>query len=599
MKKSIYILLIGVTCTVGCTSLSLQRHTVNQITSVTDYRYEATLQALAMVAADPATIPSFSLISNGTTSITDTGIINPVTSWGGELLPYVFSTEAIAVTGSRQPQILWTIDPVADHTQLEAIRCACRWALCKENRTHFDCFSILTDPMDPRVSNTKGSHYGVLWRLNRIHDGWLNVGRCCDVPANARYKAHCGEVWAWVMPEGMEGLSEFTLVLQDIATLNVAPGDGSLPANITPPTLVTLWVSQTVLTDAKGSCVLADVDIDIVQNGDIIEFQQKGKKVDNIEVIVGQTVAWHNQTNTLQSATGINPNLPSPLANPQIPPLFDSGPIMMKGEARVLFDYDIFSKALGTRKLGAVNGIDIEYYSTSDIHKVKSKIKLKIKPVTIDIELDNNNNVSYINRETKEFNKNIVVPVGTAVIWHNKTGRTQTVASTRKYGVDPLFTVFDIQDNEEKWFWFTDSIYKKAGQPLNNEVIIDYSIDGKSSSSIVLRAKEDESKSAYAQTLVFQIDRIIKPECKQYIETAICNGVASGKTPHDPVDISWDKWMEWTEPYQGQRTSVKPGTATSTPPSANIRPSTRLTTILSSDQKAAAPKLSTVQSGDK
>jgi hypothetical protein len=46
------------------------------------------------------------------------------------------------------------------------------------------------------------------------------------------------------MPEGIDGLAEFTLVLQDIATLDVAPSDGTPPANITPQLFVTLWATE-------------------------------------------------------------------------------------------------------------------------------------------------------------------------------------------------------------------------------------------------------------------------------------------------------------------------------------------------------------------
>jgi hypothetical protein len=46
----------------------------------------------------------------------------------------------------------------------------------------------------------------------------------------ARYKWHRGETWVWVMPEDAEAFAQFTLVLQDIATLD--------PTVITPPPLL-------------------------------------------------------------------------------------------------------------------------------------------------------------------------------------------------------------------------------------------------------------------------------------------------------------------------------------------------------------------------
>jgi hypothetical protein len=61
----------------------------------------------------------------------------------------------------------------------------------------------------------------------------LQVGRLKDVPLGACYKAHCGGTWVWVMPDGMAGLADFTLVLHDIATLDPS-------AVYAPPPLVTL-----------------------------------------------------------------------------------------------------------------------------------------------------------------------------------------------------------------------------------------------------------------------------------------------------------------------------------------------------------------------
>jgi hypothetical protein len=78
------------------------------------------------------------------------------------------------------------------------------------------------------------------------------------------------------MPEGMEALAEFTLVLQDIATLNVEPTDGAtVPANQSPPILVTLWVNQTPAT----------LYIDISKDGEVPK---------SMRAFVGQSVVWRN-----------------------------------------------------------------------------------------------------------------------------------------------------------------------------------------------------------------------------------------------------------------------------------------------------------------
>jgi hypothetical protein len=62
-----------------------------------------------------------------------------------------------------------------------------------------------------------------------------------EVPVCAKYRAHEGSTWVWVMPEGMEGLSEFTLVMNDIATLDINAG-----ATTSPPLLVSLEMHEIV-----------------------------------------------------------------------------------------------------------------------------------------------------------------------------------------------------------------------------------------------------------------------------------------------------------------------------------------------------------------
>ena len=89
---------------------------------------------------------------------------------------------------------------------------------------------ILADPGDFPDGKP---HFAVEERLARTRAGWVHCGRLIDVPACAKHKAHRGNTWVWVMPEDSESLAQFTLALQDIATL-----DPTLIAR--PPLLVQL-----------------------------------------------------------------------------------------------------------------------------------------------------------------------------------------------------------------------------------------------------------------------------------------------------------------------------------------------------------------------
>jgi len=235
MKKS-WILAVATAC-VGCTTASLERHSLTQIHSTADYRCGAALNCLAAVAADPANLPSFAVLSDGAAKVTDTGTLSSTTTWTRAVGSFAMQT--LGVTAIHSPQENWTIDPVADYSQLQAMRAACRWVLYGPEHANGDPPGILNSPtQDP----SPGPHFGVADRLARLPAGWLHVGGLKDVPLGACHKGHFDSTWVWVMPDGTEGLADFTLVLHDIATLDPNAG-----ANIAPPLLVILEVHESLL----------------------------------------------------------------------------------------------------------------------------------------------------------------------------------------------------------------------------------------------------------------------------------------------------------------------------------------------------------------
>jgi hypothetical protein len=58
----------------------------------------------------------------------------------------------------------------------------------------------------------------IVGELAKIHPGWYGVGRRRDVPKDARYVAHHGSVYVWVCPSGIDGLTEFTLSILEMAS---------------------------------------------------------------------------------------------------------------------------------------------------------------------------------------------------------------------------------------------------------------------------------------------------------------------------------------------------------------------------------------------
>jgi hypothetical protein len=200
----------------GCTMTSLERHTVAQIDTTTDLRYQEIVNNLAMIAADPSTLPTYSSIFSGTIFVQDTGQVISTTTW-----PFAAKLGADATNPSlnRQASQNWTLDPVMVPEKLEAMRAACQWAIGGRASVHPDSLSLLDRPEQwPRGPNR---HFGVSDKLNELPVGWLDIGAASDVPKHARYKSHCGNTWVWVTSDGMNGLADFTLIIQNIARIQI------------------------------------------------------------------------------------------------------------------------------------------------------------------------------------------------------------------------------------------------------------------------------------------------------------------------------------------------------------------------------------------
>jgi hypothetical protein len=219
MRASIGVVAFICSCT-GCTTLALERHALAQAASTSDVRYYEVMDNLAMIAGNPAALPAYSSIFAGLAQITDTGQLTSTTNWQHVIGMGAngFASEAANPQLTRQVLQNWSLDPVAAPEKLEAIRCCCRWAIWGPDHACDDCPGILASP---EQAPWPGRHFGVADRLARLPEGWLHVGRNWEIPRSACFKGRCGDTSVWVMPEGMEGLADFTLILQDIARTDI------------------------------------------------------------------------------------------------------------------------------------------------------------------------------------------------------------------------------------------------------------------------------------------------------------------------------------------------------------------------------------------
>ena len=247
MKYGMLLLSSVLACT-GCTTLALERHALAQEATPTDIRFQEVLDNLALVAHDPAALPAYSSIFAGTAQITDTAQIVSTTTMG----PGV-GAQAINPTFTRLMLGNWALDPINAPEKLEAMRCACRWVVYGHDFACHDCAGLLASP---EQAPSPGRHFGVADKMVQLPRGWLHCGRLLEVPVKARYKAHSGNTWVWVMAEDIKALADFNLILQDIARVDInsptlqyprpTPSDFVFPTGktTTPACCVGLYANQ-------------------------------------------------------------------------------------------------------------------------------------------------------------------------------------------------------------------------------------------------------------------------------------------------------------------------------------------------------------------
>jgi hypothetical protein len=217
----------------GCTAAVLDRNTVNQAMSVTNMRYQEVMDNLAVVAHNTGTLPSFALNGGGIPQVINVVNVEPKSTWDA----VGFLSQSLNVFGKHNPQATWSFEPIVSQFQLAALHYVCLWAVCGPEYVDSDGQEYLraprrTDvfPSDPcaKPPSNRIPHFDVMHRLEQLPPHWLKCGCRRDVHSCACYKAKCGDTYVWVDPGDLKALSDFTLVVLDIASRD----PGSLAAAI-------------------------------------------------------------------------------------------------------------------------------------------------------------------------------------------------------------------------------------------------------------------------------------------------------------------------------------------------------------------------------
>ena len=207
--------------TQGCTTVALNRSTLVHAESSSDLRYHEVVENLAMIAATPDTLPGYSSIFAGTTHISDQVQISSNTVWTRTFVKPIgfltaFATQTLDIPSQRQLTKNWTLDPTIVPEKLRAIRAACQWVL--NTPIPEADLNLLAAYNSDAASAKPGYYFDVINMLGSLPHNWLHVSNSRpDLSHAACYHAERGGLHVWIDAQGMEGLSQFTLVVQRIA----------------------------------------------------------------------------------------------------------------------------------------------------------------------------------------------------------------------------------------------------------------------------------------------------------------------------------------------------------------------------------------------
>jgi hypothetical protein len=212
------VMLVVLPLLAGCqTHLNLRNNSVKTTGTLADLNYQQVLDNIAQFTTNPSTMPSLAVFNAGTVTVTDQKTANvnataaPTISnaqQAGSGLPIL--SILLNPSVSRTLTENWSMAPVTDIDNLRRIRCAMQLLVLGWWETT-DC--------DNCGKQLERFYLGEMDRTEcLIPTGWYSVGRKHDVPKDASYVAHYGDVYVWVSPQGLEGLTRFTMTVIDLAT---------------------------------------------------------------------------------------------------------------------------------------------------------------------------------------------------------------------------------------------------------------------------------------------------------------------------------------------------------------------------------------------
>jgi len=576
MRRVIFPLIAALACT-GCLSVSLKNHTERQIHSLAKYREQATLECLAVVADNPANLPPFANLADGVTQIQDTLSLSATTLFARSASAFGFSQQAIQPLVSRSPKVQWNLAPVADYTQLEALRCACRWVVYGPDEACDECAGILSDP---QTDLSPGPHFGVAARLEKLPHGWLHISKGHIPPVGDRCRAHFGDTWVWVLPEDMPYLNEFMLVLLDISTLNI--GQANQNPTETPRVLVHLTVTQKTedtphiydLSPASVSDYKLANDLQRMVKGKVLVFGLSAAEIQRLRLSLNAPFVLSEEDYVALVEQNLDPKPDR------------------KEIARVVAELARQPQAFNLETYrGARSALLQAGIAEADVKTILAKMEDPSNPVRIVF----GRRAEYLEHLKK------LLPAMAAVTRERVADVAQFSASL--YSVFNFSRVSGLADaglNPEQIRLlradrnldlpfvgtpdqFVNKLLDVLGENRGNVALV-------SLLQKVAAAARTPIVFTYSKELSFEQERLLRPEYREYIRDMIQAAV-----PGKPVEISWEQWMVMTTPFHGARSNVRPDGSVTTPVTTPVRPATLRITPLPDLLGPPRPRMETLQ----
>jgi hypothetical protein len=181
--RPVFLALLALASVPGCMSQQLRATARRTVNALPDLQYQQVIDNLAKIVANPGFLPYLAIAGQGSVQVTDNGS----SMLGLNTVSNVPVPGTLSMGTSRNVTGTWSLGTVTSPEKIRSMQ------------------AIYLRAVRGRAAGDPAI-------------GWLKVGGRGDVPRQVSYAGHFEDVFVWVMPEGIEGLSDLTLAIMDIAT---------------------------------------------------------------------------------------------------------------------------------------------------------------------------------------------------------------------------------------------------------------------------------------------------------------------------------------------------------------------------------------------